>query len=187
MYTVQETIDQSAKKNTNAVEALKRELGTVRTGRANPAILDGVMVDYYGSSTPLTQIASLSAPEARLLVIQPWDPQSIPSIEKAIQQLGVGMNPAVDGNILRLPIPALTEERRKDMVKQVKQKVEESKISVRNNRRDCIEQIRSLEKNKEISQDESRRAQDQIQKITDSYINDMDLLGTEKEKEVMEV
>ena len=126
MSTIQETIDQSEKKNTNSTEALKRELGSVRTGRANPAILDGVMVDYYGSSTPLNQIASISAPEARLLVVQPWDPQSIPSIEKAIQQLGTGINPAIDGNILRLPIPALTEERRKDMVKQVRQKIEEN-------------------------------------------------------------
>ena len=187
MGTIQETIDQSEKKNTNSTEALKRELSSVRTGRANPAILDGVMVDYYGSSTPLNQIASISAPEARLLGVQPWDPQSIQSIEKAIQQLGTGMNPAIDGNILRLPIPALTEDRRKDMVKQVRQKIEESRISVRNNRRDSIEQIRSLEKNKDISQDESRRAQEQIQKITDSYINEIDLLGIEKEKEVMEV
>ncbi|MCL0032059.1 ribosome recycling factor [Dehalococcoidia bacterium] len=187
MSTIQEAIDQSEKKNTNSTEALKRELGSVRTGRANPAILDGIMVDYYGSSTPLNQIASISAPEARLLVVQPWDPQSIQSIEKAIQQLGTGMNPSVDGNVLRLPIPALTEERRKDMVKQVRQKIEEARISVRNNRRDSIEQIRSLEKNKDISQDESRRAQDQIQKITDLYINEIDLLGVEKEKEVMEV
>ena len=187
MSTIQETIDQSEKKNTNSTEALKRELSSVRTGRANPAILDGVMVDYYGSSTPLNQIASISAPEARLLVVQPWDPQSIPSIEKAIQQLGTGMNPAIDGNILRLPIPALTEDRRKDMVKQVRQKIEESRISVRNNRRDSIEQIRSLEKNKDISQDESKRAQESLQKITNQYVSQMDVLGTEKEKEVMEV
>ena len=184
---IEETIKHGEKRNGNSIEALKKELNAFRTGRANPSLLDSVMVDYYGSLTPLNQLATISVPEARLIVIQPWDPQSVSPIEKSIQQTGSGLNPVVDGSVLRITIPPLTEDRRKEMVKQIRKRIEDGKVEVRNIRREGVEQLRRLEKNKEISQDEGRRGQDQIQKVTDSYVNQIDALGTEKEKEVMEV
>ncbi len=187
MSNIEETVKHGDKRNSNSIEALKKELNGFRTGRANPSLLDSVMVDYYGSLTPLNQLATISVPEARLIVIQPWDPQSVSPIEKSIQQTGSGLNPVVDGSVLRIAIPPLTEDRRKEMVKQIRQRIEDGKVEVRNIRREGIEQIRRLEKNKEISQDEGRRGQDQIQKVTDSYVNQIDALGAEKEKEVMEV
>ena len=187
MNDIEETLRHGEQRNNNSIEALKKELNAFRTGRANPLLLENVMVDYYGTLTPLNQLASISVPEARLIIVQPWDLQSVSPIEKSIQQTGSGLNPVVDGNLLRISIPPLTEDRRKEMVKQIKQRIESGKVEVRNIRREGIEQLRRLEKTKEISQDESRRGQDQIQKITDSYVNQIDALGEEKEKEVMEV
>ena len=142
---------------------------------------------YYGTSTPLNQLASVNAADARLLVVQPWDRQSLPAMEKAILQFGTGLNPTSDGSVIRLAIPPLTEDRRKDLVRLVRKKVEDGRVAVRNIRRDLLEQLRNMEKNKEISQDDGKRAQERLQKITDSHISDMDVLGLAKEKEVMEV
>lgn len=170
-----------------ALEVLGRDLNTLRTGRATPALLENVTVDYYDTPTPLNQIATVSAPEARLIVIQPWDKGSIRDIEKSLQKSELGFNPNNDGNVIRLPIPPLTQERRRDLVKVLKRKVEDGKIAVRNVRRDVIEQLRAMEKNKQVSQDENRRAQDQIQKVTDSFVGKMDQVSTDKESEIMQV
>ena len=170
-----------------ALEVLGRDLNTLRTGRATPALLENVTVDYYDTPTPLNQIATVSAPEARLIVIQPWDKGSIRDIEKSLQKSELGFNPNNDGTVIRLPIPPLTQERRRDLVKVLKRKVEDSKIAVRNVRRDTIEQLRAMEKSKQISQDENRRAQDQIQKVTDSFVGKMDQISTDKESEIMQV
>jgi ribosome recycling factor len=170
-----------------AVEALRTDLSSVRTGRAHPSLVANLTIDYYGTPTPLSQLANISAPEARLLVIQAWDQQAVNSISKAIQTSELHLNPAIEGNTLRIPIPALTEDRRKEMVKTVKQKVEQGRVAARNTRRDEVEKIRGMEKAKEMSQDESRRAQERIQKITDGAIAEMDILGGAKEVEVMEV
>jgi ribosome recycling factor len=170
-----------------SLEALGRDLNTLRIGRATPALLENVTVDYYNTPTPLNQIASVSAPEARLIVIQPWDKGSIKDIEKSLQKSEMGFNPNNDGTVIRLPIPPLTQERRRDLVKVLKRKIEDGKIAVRNVRRDVIEQLRAMEKNKEVSQDENRRAQDQIQKVTDSFVGKMDQVSTDKESEIMQV
>ncbi len=187
MATIREVIEEGDQRKRRSVEALRRELGTVRTGRANPSLVENVMVDYYGASTPLNQLASVTAAEARLLVVQPWDKQSLPAMEKAILKFGQGLNPASDGNVLRLAIPQLTEDRRKELVRLVRKKVEEGRVEVRNIRRSILEQFRAMERDKEISKDEAKRAQDQLQKMTDLYVAEMDSLGAEKEKEVMEV
>ncbi len=169
------------------LEVLGRDLNTVRTGRATPALLENVTVEYYNIPTPLNQIATVSAPEARLIVIQPWDKQSIKDIEKSLQKSEMGFNPSNDGTVIRLPIPPLTQERRRDFVKVLKRKVEDGKIAVRNVRRDAIDQLRTMEKNKQISQDENRRAQDQLQKVTDSFVGKMDQVSAGKESEIMQV
>ena len=169
------------------LEALGRDLNTLRTGRATPALLENVTIDYYNTPTALNQIASGSAPEARLIVIQPWDKGSIKDIEKSLQKSEMGFNPNNDGTVIRLPIPPLTQERRRDLVKVLKRKVEDGKVAVRNVRRDSIEQLRAMEKNKQISQDENRRAQDQIQKVTDSFVGKMDQVSSDKESEIMQV
>ena len=187
MATIREVLEEGDQRKRRSVEALKRELTTVRTGRANPALVENTMVDYYGTSTPLNQLASITAAEARLLVVQPWDRQSLPAVERAIQKLSIGLNPINDGNVLRLAIPQLTEDRRKELVRLVRKKVEDGRVEVRNIRRDVLEQLRAMEREKEISQDEGKRAQDQLQKMTDLYVAEMDGLGTDKEKEVMEV
>ena len=187
MATIKEVLEEGDQRNKRSVEALRRELITVRTGRANPALIENAMVDYYGTSTPLNQLASVTVAEARLLVVQPWDRQSLPAVEKAIQKLSIGLNPITDGNVLRLAIPQLTEDRRKELVRLVRKKVEDGRVEVRNIRRDVLEQLRAMEREKEISQDEGKRAQDQLQKMTDLYVAEMDGLGADKEKEVMEV
>jgi ribosome recycling factor len=175
------------KKMKAASEGLKQELGTIRTGRASPALVEHIKVDYAGVPTPLNQIAGISAPEARLLVIQPWDPGSLHAIEQAIQKSDLGLNPINDGRLIRLNIPLLSEERRKDLTKIVHKRLEERRIAVRSLRRDALEELKKAEKNKEISQDESRRAQEQLQKMTDAYILVAEKIGAEKEKELMEV
>lgn len=168
-------------------EGLRQELATIRTGRASPALVEHLKVDYAGVMTPLNQIAGISTPEAKLLVIQPWDPGSLRSIEQAILKSDLGLNPINDGRLIRLNIPALSEERRKELTKVVNKRLEERRVAVRNLRRDSLEEIKKAEKNKEISQDESRRLQDQLQKMTDSYIAVAEKIAQEKEKELMSV
>ena len=170
-----------------SADALKRELNTIRTGRASPALIEGLSVEYYGSATPLNQLASISVPEARLLVIQPWDKQSLGDVERAILTSDLGLVPSNDGTVIRISIPQLTEERRRDLVKLVGKKVEEAHVSVRNVRRDVLEKLRSMEKDKTLSQDDSRRSQQRLQQATDSFIEGMDRQRQEKEAEVMEV
>ena len=170
-----------------AGDVLKREMNTIRTGRASPALLESVIVDYHGVPTPLNQLATISAPEARLLLIQPWDRGSVTEIERGILKSGLGLNPATDGAMIRVPIPQLTEERRRDFVKVVRQHAEEARVAVRNVRRDVQDKLRAMERTKEVSQDESRRLQDRLQKLTDAAIVQINTAAEEKEAEVMEV
>ncbi|MBI4688230.1 MAG: ribosome recycling factor [Nitrospirae bacterium] len=170
-----------------ALEAMKKDLLSMRTGRASLSIFEGITVDYYGAPTPINQVATMSIPEARLIIIQPWDPKIIAEIEKAIQKSELGLNPANDGKIIRVPIPPLTEERRKQLIKQVHKRGEEAKVAVRNIRRDGNEEIKKLEKEKHISEDDTKRASDEIQKMTDSYIKRVDEILSHKEKELMEI
>jgi len=170
-----------------AVDALKNELKKVRTGRASLSILDDIRVDYYGTPTPLNQMASLSTPESRLIVIQPWDASVIKEVEKAILKSDLGLTPSNDGKLIRITIPQLTEERRKQLVKVIYKKSEEHKISVRNVRRDANDLLKSLKKDGEISEDEAFKAQDQVQNITDEYIKLIDDVCKEKEKEILEI
>ena len=175
------------KKMEKTIESLGRDLATIRTGRASLAILDGITLEYYGSQSPLNQVATLSIPESRLIVIQPWDPTAIKDIEKAIMRSDLGLTPNNDGKVIRLPVPALTEERRIQLVKVVKRNGEEGKVAIRNIRRDAISEAKDFEKEKVVSEDELHRAQDEIQKITDRYIQKVDELIDKKEKEVLEV
>jgi len=170
-----------------SVEGLKMELASIRTGHATPALIEHIKVDYAGVPTPLNHIAGISAPAARLLVIQPWDRSTIPNIEKAILKSELGLNPASDGNVIRLNLPPLSEERRQELIKIVHKRVEERKIILRNHRRDAMTELKELEKNKEISQDEQKRAQNQLQEVTDSFIADIDQIARDKEAELMEV
>jgi ribosome recycling factor len=170
-----------------ALDAMKKELASIRTGKATTSLLDGIKVDYYDTMTPLSQVANISAPDARLLVIQPWEKKMIPEIVKAIQKSDLGLNPQSDPNVIRLPIPTLTEERRRDLAKLVKKVAEEGKIAVRNIRRDANDAFKKAEKDKDISEDESRKGQDQIQKITDEYIEKIEEMLKKKEQEIMEV
>ncbi len=170
-----------------AIDALKKELASVRTGRANTGLVDHIQVEYYGTMTPLNQIAGVSVPEARLIVINPWDKQALSAIEKAILKANLGLTPSNDGKIIRLAIPQLTEERRKELVKLVGKRVEDGRVEVRNIRRDAIDEMRSLEKSKQISEDDLRRGQDQIQKLTDGYIAQIAEIAKHKEAELMQV
>ncbi len=169
------------------LEDLKRELSNVRTGRANLHLLDGVRVDYYGTATPLNQVATLSVPEARLIVVKPWEKNMIPPIEKAIRDANLGLNPQSDKDLVRVPIPPLTEERRKEIVKQVKAKGEDHKIAVRNERRDAKELIEAGEKDGDISGDEAKKALEKMQKATDEGVKKIDEIVAAKEKEVLQV
>ena len=170
-----------------SIEALKRELTSIRTGHAAPALIEYIKVEYAGALIPLNQIAGISAPEARLLVIQPWDPGSIHSIEKSILKSDLGLNPINDGSVIRLNIPPLTEERRQELIKVVRRRVEERRIAIRNLRREAMDGLKRLEKNKDISQDEHKRSLDQLQKLTDSFITDAEQIGQYKEVELAEV
>ena len=178
---------QLQKEMDGSVAALRKELGRVRTGRASTSLLEGILVEYYGTSTPLNQLATLSAPEPRLLVIQPFDRKALGEIEKAILKSDLGLTPANDGKIIRVPIPQLTEDRRKDLVKHVKKIGEEFRVSVRNHRRLGIEHLKESEKKKEITADEFKHSQDRVQKITDDYIGRVDKVLKSKEEEIMEV
>jgi ribosome recycling factor len=169
-----------------SIEALERELNRVRTGRASLSILDGIKVDYYGTMTPLNQMATLAVPESRLITIQPWDVSVIKDIEKAILKSDLGLTPANDGKILRISIPPLTEERRKELVKMVHKICEEHKVSVRNVRRDSNELLKSLKKDGDISEDEAFKAQDEVQTITDEHVKLIDECYSKKEKEILE-
>jgi ribosome recycling factor len=168
-------------------EGLRQELATIRTGRASPALVEHLKVDYAGVATPLNQLAGITAPEARLLVIQPWDPGSLHGIEQAILKSELGLNPINDGRLIRLNIPLLSEERRQELTRIVHKRLEERRVAVRNLRRDALEEIKKAEKAKTISQDESRRAQDQLQKITDVHIAIAEKIAQEKEKELLSV
>ncbi len=170
-----------------ALEALKKDLASIRTGRASLAIFDGINVDYYGVPTPINQVATMAIPESRLITIQPWDPKLISDIEKAIQKSDLGLNPSNDGKIIRIAIPPLTEERRKQIIKHVHKRVEEARVSARNARRDGNDDIKKLEKEKQISEDDSKRSLEEIQKMTDSYIKRIDEIMSHKEAELMEV
>ena len=170
-----------------SVGVLKEDLATIRTGHASPSLIEHLKVDYAGVPTPLNQIAGISAPEARLLVIHPWERSSINSIDKAILKSELGLNPTSDGNLVRINIPPLTEERRQELVRVVRKRIEERRIAIRNLRREAMEVLKQLEKNKEISQDENKRALDQLQKLTDSFIAQTDQIGRDKEAELAEV
>jgi ribosome recycling factor len=170
-----------------SIEATHHEFNSVRTGRASPALLDRVLIDYYGTPTPLKSLASISAPEPRLLSVQPFDPGSLKSIERAIQESDLGLTPSNDGKIIRLPIPALTEERRKELVKVVRRVAEDGKVAIRNVRRDVIHDLRELVTNGDVGDDEERRAEQQVQKITDEHTKSIDELLKVKESEIMEV
>ena len=170
-----------------SIEALQRDLATLRTGRATPSLIEDVPVDYYGTPTPLKQIASISAPDARAILVQPWDRQSLRDIERSLMRSELGFNPSNDGNIITVPIPPLNQERRQELVRLLKRKIEDGKVAVRNVRRDGLETLRKMERDKAISQDQNRRSQDQLQKTTDTHIKNIDQVSTAKEAEIMQV
>ena len=183
-----ETIKQDAEERMGkAVANLKKEFASIRTGKASPALLDRIVVDYYGVSTPLNQMAGVSAPEARMLLIQPWDKSALGNIEKAILKSDLGLTPTNDGSVIRLVIPQLTQDSRKELGKKVKKFGEEAKVAVRNIRRDSNDEIKKLEKAKEITEDDSKAAQDVIQKMTDKYVAEVDKAAANKETEIMEI
>ncbi len=169
-----------------AVESFKSEIAKIRTGRATPAILESIKVDYYGSRLPINQLASILIPEPRLLVVQPWDQNAIGEIEKAIKSSGLGLNPKVEKGVIKIPIPPLSEERRKELIKLVQKLAEDSRVAIRNIRRDGIEKAKSLEKEKKISEDDRKFAEKKIQELTDKYIAQIDELLKAKEKEILE-
>lgn len=179
--------NQAEQRMIRSIEALKRELVTIRTGRASTSLLDGIRVDYYGTHTPMDQLASISVPEPRLIVIQPWDKSQIPAIEKAILKADLGLPPTNDGRLIRLAIPVLTQERREELVKVVKRKAEEVRISIREARHVANETLKRMEGAKEISDDDFRRGREKIQKLTDRYIEEADQVLAAKEKEILEV
>lgn len=182
-----EVIDQAREKMDKTISALQRELSTLRAGRASAAVLDRITVEYYGTQTPLNQMANISTPEPRVLMISVWDQTAIPAVEKAIQKSDLGINPTNDGKIIRLVFPELTEERRRDLVKTVKKKGEESKVAIRSIRRDANEQIKKMQKDSQITEDDRKGYEEDIQKLTDDKIKEIDSILTDKEKEIMEI
>ena len=184
---VSRTLWNAEEKMRVSIEVLKRELATIRTGRATPALIEHIKVEYAGVPTPLNQIAGISVPEARLLVVQPWDRSSLHSIEKAILKSDLGLHPSSDGNVIRLNIPPLSEERRQELIKVVRKRVEERRIVIRNLRREAMDELKGFERNKDISQDELKRALDQLQKLTDCFIAEAEQIGQDKEVELMEL
>lgn len=181
----EKVMEETRRRMTKVLEVLGHDLARVRTGRASVALLEGIKVEAYGSLMPLAQVASLAAPEPRLLTVQPWDTSLIGEIEKAILKSDLGLTPANDGKVIRLPIPALTTERRKELIKMVKKMAEEAKVALRNIRRDANEQIKKLKNDKQVSEDDAHRATDEVQKITDEFIKKADGLAADKEKEIM--
>lgn len=184
---IDDILSEASSRMGKTIEAMRKELAAIRTGRATPAIVDHIKVDYYGVPTPLNQMATISTPEARLILIQPWDRHALSSIEKAILKSDLGLNPASDGNVIRLSIPQLSEERRRELVKVVRKRAEESRVALRNIRRSALEEFRELERKKEISQDEQKRAQERLQELTDSFMEEVDRVGRDKEAELLEV
>ena len=184
---IEETLGDAEHRMQSAVTALDRDMDTIRTGRARPALVEGLKVEYYGTPTPLNQLATINAPEPRLITILPWDKTQLGTIEKTIQKSDLGLTPTNDGNIIRLVIPPLNEERRKELVKVVHKKVEEGRIAVRNVRRDSLDHLRKLQHEKKITDDDERRAQERLQKITDKYVAEVDRHGHSKEQELLEV
>jgi ribosome recycling factor len=184
---VAEIFDDAERRMKKAVEALKQDLAAIRTGRASSALVERINVDYYGAPTPINQVCQISVPEARLIIIQPYERKLLTDIEKAIQRSDLGVNPNNDGQVIRLNIPPLSEERRRDMVKTLHKKLDEHKVAIRNIRRDIQDKLQDREKKKEISEDELKRSKDRLQKLTDRYIDEMDKVGKSKELEILEV
>jgi len=182
---VQETLEEAQDRMHKAIEALRRELATVRTGRASPGLVEHLKVEYYGTATPLNQLATITTPDARLIVIQPWDRGAIGAVEKAILKSDLGLNPASDGTVIRLAIPPLTEDRRRELAKHVRKRVEDARVAVRNVRRDRHEHLRQAEHQHEISQDDLHRAEIELQKLTDEQVLEIDNIGEEKEAELL--
>ena len=177
----------AGEKMDKTIAGIKRELSTLRAGRANPQILDRITVDYYGTPTPLNQLGNISSPEPRLLVIAPWESKMIPLIEKEIQKSDIGINPSNDGKVIRLVVPELNEERRKELCKQVRKQVEEGKVAVRSIRRDTMDNLKKMKKDSQITEDDMKLAETEMQKVTDSHIKELDKVGEDKEKEIMSV
>ena len=184
---INEVLDEIRERMLKSVEALQDDLLSIRTGRASPALVEKLPVEYYGSATPLNQMASIAAPEPRLLVIRPWDPSALADIERAILKSDLGLTPMNDGMLIRLSIPRLTEERRRELVKVVSRRVEEARIAVRNLRRDALQDLKEFEKEKMISEDEFFRGKDKVQVLTDEFVEKIDSIGKRKEEEVMEI
>lgn len=180
-------IEDAESRMKKAVEHMVKDFASLRAGRANPAMLEKIMVNYYGTPTPINQLGNIGVPEPRMLVIQPWDKTSIPEIEKAILKSDLGVNPTNDGNVIRIVLPPLTEERRKEMVKVVKKRAEEAKVAIRNIRREANDQLKAMEKEGAISEDEAKKRMDEVQKLTDNYSKEIDKLTQGKEKDIMEV
>lgn len=184
---MKEVIDNTKERMGKCINALESELGTIRAGRANPTVLDRISVDYYGAPTPINQMASISVAEARILVVQPYDASQLKPIEKAIQASDLGINPTNDGRVLRIAFPQLTEDRRKELCKQVSKICEESKVAVRNVRRDAMDKIKAKKKANEITEDDVKEAEKDIQKLTDKFIESIDKIGADKDKEIMAI
>ena len=184
---IEELIQDAVRRMDHTVEHTHHEFNGVRTGRASAALLDRIQIDYYGTPTPLKQLATINVPEPRMLTIQPFDPQSVRQIEKAIQESDLGLTPSNDGKLIRLPIPQLTEERRKELVKVVRQRAEEGRVAIRNVRRDAMKHLEELVRNGDVGDDEERRAEDRVQKLTDEHVHKIDDLLKRKEAEIMEV
>jgi ribosome recycling factor len=184
---IEDLVQDAGRRMDKSVEAAQAEFATLRTGRASPALLDRVQIDYYGQQTPLKQLATIGAPEPRMLTIQPFDPNSVSTIERAIQESDLGLTPSNDGKLIRLPIPQLTEERRKELVKVVRNMAEEGRVAVRNVRRDAIHHLKELVDNGEVGSDEEHRAEDRVQKLTDEHVHEIDELLKRKEAAIMEV
>ncbi|MGC9521001.1 MAG: ribosome recycling factor [Anaerolineae bacterium] len=184
---IQELLQETEGRMIKTVQSLELDLKSVRTGRASPALIERVMVEYYGTPTPLNQLAVISAPEPNLLVVRPYDPSSLGDIEKGIMQADLGLNPNNDGRLIRVPIPRLTEERRREMVKRVNRRIEEAKVALRNIRRDALADMREYESEGLVSEDELMRGQDQLQELTDKYVESVDEIGSRKEQDIMEI
>jgi ribosome recycling factor len=187
MTAIEDFVNEASRKMDRSVEAAAHEFTTIRTGRASAALLDRIQIDYYGTMTPLQQLATINVPEPRMLTVQPYDPGSIKSIERAIQESDLGLTPSNDGKVIRLPIPQLTEERRKELVKVVRGLAEEGRVAVRNVRRDAMHHLKDLVRNGDVGDDEERRAEERVQKLTDEHVAKIDELLKRKEAEIMEV
>jgi ribosome recycling factor len=184
---IDEVLQELRQRMTRSVEALQDDLMSIRTGRASPALVDKLPVEYYGTMTPLNQMAGIAVPEPRLLVIRPWDPSALPDIERALLKSDLGLTPMNDGKLIRLSIPRLTEERRRELVKLVARRVEEARVAIRNLRRDALQDLKDFEKEKMISEDDFFRGKDQVQELTDEFIEEIDEIGKRKEAEIMEI